>query len=566
MRAPYVALALAAAAAVTVALLLPPPAIELPDTSVIAEPVRGAIHVHTRRSDGSGTVAQVAAAAARAGLRFVILTDHGDAARPPDPPSYVYGVLCIDAVEISADDGHVLALGLPGRAPYRLGGEARDVVADIARLGGMSVAAHPDSPKASLRLRDWNVPFDGLEWLNADSEWRDERPATLARALLTYPFRTSVTLTTLLDRPAGLLRRWDDLTTERPVVSLVAADAHASVGIGRWSNPYGDRSLLALPGYEQLFRTFSVALPGVQLTGDADSDAKTVLSAIRSGHLYSAIDALASPARLLFTATSGGTTIYPGAQLTASDRILFRVETTAPREARTHLLKNGVVVASAEGGRLEFAAPPEAGAYRVEVYLPRGPGDPRVPWLLSNPIYAGPFTAREAPPPAALRHAAVQYADGAPGPEWAVENSPSAEGVLDVVPAIGGTQLSWRFALAGSTGESPYVALTMRTPGGLAAYDRLMFAARASRPMRLWVQLRARSDREGLPYWRRSVYLDDMPRDLVVAFDDMRPAGRTDRERPPLDLAEALLFVIDQVHTPLGTGGQVWIDDVRYGR
>ena len=36
-----------------------------------------------------GDRAAVAAAAARAGLKFVILTDHGDGTRPPDPPAYI---------------------------------------------------------------------------------------------------------------------------------------------------------------------------------------------------------------------------------------------------------------------------------------------------------------------------------------------------------------------------------------------------------------------------------------------------------------------------------------------
>lgn len=58
------------------------------------------IHVHTRRSDGAGTIDDVAAAAARAGLQFVILSDHGDGTGMREPPSYRSGVLCIDAVEI----------------------------------------------------------------------------------------------------------------------------------------------------------------------------------------------------------------------------------------------------------------------------------------------------------------------------------------------------------------------------------------------------------------------------------------------------------------------------------
>jgi hypothetical protein len=85
-------LLIAAALTVVVYLCAPPRPLALPPVPEIAEPIRGVIHVHTRRSDGSGTREQVARAAARAGLRFVVLTDHGDASRAPQPPAYIDGI------------------------------------------------------------------------------------------------------------------------------------------------------------------------------------------------------------------------------------------------------------------------------------------------------------------------------------------------------------------------------------------------------------------------------------------------------------------------------------------
>ena len=57
-------------------------------------------------------------------------------------------------------------------SPYPLGGEARDVVEDVRRLGGFGIVAHPDSPKPELRWREWTAPFDGIELLNPDTSWR----------------------------------------------------------------------------------------------------------------------------------------------------------------------------------------------------------------------------------------------------------------------------------------------------------------------------------------------------------------------------------------------------------
>jgi PHP domain-containing protein len=161
--------ALAAAIAVSIVLTLPPARVPLAagDDGTIP----GILHVHTNRSDGLGTPEQVAAAAARAGLKFVVFTDHGDATRTPDPPAYRSGVLCLDGVEISTSDGHYAVFDMPA-APYPLAGESRDVVDDVRRLGGFGIVAHPDSPKSELAWTDWATPFDAIELLNPDTSWR----------------------------------------------------------------------------------------------------------------------------------------------------------------------------------------------------------------------------------------------------------------------------------------------------------------------------------------------------------------------------------------------------------
>src|SRR5437773_1249271 len=133
--------------------------------------IAGLLHIHTNRSDGQSSPDEIAAAAARVGLKFLVFTDHDDATREPDPPTYRSGVLCLDGVEISTTGGHYVALDM-GASPYPLAGEPRDVVEDVRRLGGFGIAAHPDSPKKELRWDDWNAAIDGLELINPDTSWR----------------------------------------------------------------------------------------------------------------------------------------------------------------------------------------------------------------------------------------------------------------------------------------------------------------------------------------------------------------------------------------------------------
>ena len=545
---------------------LPPRATALLTVSSAPElPVRGAIHVHSRRSDGTGDVEAIAAAAARARLDFVVLTDHGDGTREPESPRYLEGVLIIDAVEISTEQGHVVALGLP-ETPYPLGGEARDVIEDIVRLGGFAMAAHPGSEKPELQWTDWDVPLGGLEWLNADSEWRDEPVWSLARALLTYPIRSTETLVSLLDRPTATMDRWDTLTEHRRVVAVAGADAHARIGFRSIGEPYANGSSLHLPSYERMFHVFSNTLPGTTFSGDAAADAQALLTAIRSGHVYSTVDGLGGPAAMSFTATNGTATAVAGDVLPIDGPVTLRVDVQAPDNARIDLMKDGDVLQWAAGGALEQVVSADAAVYRVEIVLPGNPGEPPVPWMVSNPIYVGrdPTDATPSDTQPRASRFAVQYGDG-PATGWTIETSPASLGALAAVPAVDGTQLSLRYALGGTMASSPFTALVMPAGPELPAHDRLMFTAWADHPMRLSVQLREPEGEAG-ERWHRSVFLDSTPRDVTVYFDDMMPRGPTSHLRPALANVESILFVIDTVNTPLGGNGTLWMDDVKYAR
>jgi hypothetical protein len=563
-RTALVCLLLVGATAGLIVRLLPAEKIELNGATAVPS-VRGAFHVHTNRSDGTGTPDEIAAAAARAGLDFVVLSDHDTGAAAPTAPYYSSGVLLIEAVEISTEgSGHVVALGMP-RAPYPLAGEARDVVEDIRRLGGMAIAAHPGSPKPELRWVEWTAPIDGIEWLNADSEWRDEGRGALVRTLFTYPFRPAGVLAALLDRPEDVLRRWDVLTGRRPVVALAAADAHARVAL-RSGEPDDASPALPVPSYESMFRAFSIIVAPAMYTGNAAADAATTIAAIRRGHVYSSIDALAGRADVSFTAAAAGSlTFNSGDTIEAgTGNVELRVDSNAPDGAQIVVFKNGAPLVTRRGPGLREIVPGEPATYRVEITLPDAPGNPPVPWVLTNPIYVAAGKQPPAPERPAATEFAPQYENGF-APDWTVETSPRSRAALDVAPAEGGTQLSMRWGLGGTPSESPYAALAMPAGPAFSGYDRLLFTARADRPMRLSVQLRVPSEGDG-ERWHRSVYLDTSPRRIAIFFDEMTPRGPTTQRRPVLANVRDVLFVVDTVNTRPGTSGQVWIDDVRYGR
>jgi hypothetical protein len=561
-RAPVIRRILAGlvlAAAIAVAVLLPPRSMSV-TPSPGPRPLFGAVHVHTTNSDGSGTPDEVAAAASRAGLSFLILTDHGDAMRAPDNPRYRSGVLVIDAVEVSTSGGHIVALGLP-RAPYPLRGEPADVLEDLTRLGAMTIVAHPTSMKQDLRWHDPGRPFDGIEWLNGDSEWRDERPLSLARILLTYWFRAPESLALILDRPAAALALWDRASQRHEVVGLGGSDAHAKIG---GDMDHGGPAAVHLPSYEQVFRTFSIGLPGVRLSRDAAADTRVVLEAIRAGHLFTAIDAFAAPARLSLTATGDGVHAAAGDRVLAGPALALRAEVDAPALAPTlTLYRNGAVATTTVGSALEYRTDGTAGVYRVEATLPvRRGGGPLAPWLVSNPIYVGPRQPDMPAVPLSPTASRRLYTDG-PSP-LVVEQSPRSVGAVGVVAAVGGRQLYLRYALGGARTDAPFVAFA--TPAlEIAGFTAVSFSAHASHPMRVSIQLRAAAE-QGSGRWRRSVYLDETQRQVTLPFAEFLPVRSGLAATPPLADITGLLVVVDSTNTALGSNGEIWLDDLAFVR
>jgi len=554
-RAPFVLKFLLTAAVVAAVFVfaaapprpLPAPPSAPPDGLTIA----GAYHIHTTRSDGALDRDGVALAASRAGLRFAIFTDHGDGTRAPAPPEYVHGVLCIDGVEVSTDDGHFVALGL-GAAPYPLGGDGEAVAEDVARLGGFGIAAHPFSARSELEWRDWRVPMDAVEWISADSEWRDESRARLGWALVGYLTRPPGALASLMDRPVATLARWDELAEARRIVALPAHDAHGGLGRDDGGRP-GRR--LHLPSYEAAFRTFSMrAILSAPLSGDAARDAAMVLAAIRQGSVFTVIDAIATPGSLDFRADSGGTMVPMGGTLPGNDTpAIFRVHAGVPSSATTVLLRNGGVVAQRDGGELELTAS-EAGSYRVEIRTAGAPGSPPVPWISSNPI----FRFRTAPSGDAVAvpndTATIPVMDC----PWRTENSSGSTGVV----SAGKPAIDFAYRLREPPPASQFVALVCDLRGA-SAFSAIAFTARASRPSRISVQLRFARD-VGFR-WRRSFYADGTGRDVRVPVDRMRPADGPGT-MPVASRATSLLFVIDLTNAVPGAEGSFTLENIRLVR
>jgi hypothetical protein len=525
--------------------------------------------VHSRASDGRGTVEEIATAAARAGLQFIVLTDHGDATRRPEPPAYLSGVLMLDGVEISTRGGHYIAIGLP-KAPYPLGGEAADVVEDVRRMGGFGIAAHPDSPKPELRWSDWNAPIDGFEIVNPDTSWRVHAfegglgaKWLLFRSLLTYPARSSETIARLLTDTSRLREQWMRIAEQRTLVALAGVDAHAKLALA--DREPGDNSYsVPFPDYESSFRSLSVHVSlARRLSGDAAADAAMLLDGLRAGRVYVAVDGWASPASFEFSATSGNAVLQPGSTLRSTQPLTLRVRSNAPDGFRTVVWKGSERLSERTERQFELPLAAGPGVYFVEIRSDRPDGPP---WVTSNPIYVRSNTARVTASSDPLPSGGAVLFDGRSTRGWSPERDETSLSDVDVAQLVAGNRIRLRYGLSGGAAFGQYSAAAVETATGVDGFVGIVFGVRGEGPMRISVQVRAEVQGSVPERWERSVFVDAGEQTRFVRFADMLPVGRTQSARPPGRDVRAIMFVVDTTNTRPGASGQLWLGNIRLVR
>lgn len=332
----------------------------------------GALHMHTTYSDGSGTVADLAAAAARAGLRWIIITDHDDIRARAEQGWYA-DVAVMAGYEITPDRNHYLVAGVDELVSKEM--SPAEYVHTVADIGGLGIVAHPDEEVTHeltepYRWEDWSIRgFDGIELWNYMSEWIEKY--TRRRRYLNFFFPQLI----VRGPTDNTLKWWDQLAVEGECTTGVfGVDAHATRvdSFGRTWEVYP---------YERLFNTLTdYVVLDEPLDADFDTAAQQILDAVRRGRVLMANRTWGDAGEMAFLARLDDETT-----LTAGDRAHFNghaiIDFLAPKPAHIRLYRDGTSIASANGVRsLTFDAH-EPGHYRIEV---RRWGQL---WLMTNHIH-----------------------------------------------------------------------------------------------------------------------------------------------------------------------------------
>jgi hypothetical protein len=332
-------------------------------------------HIHSTHSDGTGTVPEIARAAARALADVVLLTDHDTvAARTLGEEGWYDDVLLLAGEEISPiGRDHYLAFGVDRHVRHS-GLDAAGICRAVRDAGGFGFAAHPFS-EGSERFKRPGMPFgdldcdalDGIElwsFANDTGEAIGGIPALIR--FLAMPGR-------VLDHPPERnMRRWDELCRERRVIAIGGLDAH------QFGKRVGPVVPLRIMAYHRTFRFIRThVLCAEPPARELERDRELVFDALREGRCYIAVDSVAPATGFRFEADD----LPMGGEAPAGRRTL---SVRTPLAAGLRLLRDGAEIASAEGTSLD-ADVEEPGVYRVEARR-RAKGRERT-WILSNPIY-----------------------------------------------------------------------------------------------------------------------------------------------------------------------------------
>jgi hypothetical protein len=355
-----------------------------PPESDLAE-FSAVLHVHSDYShDARGTVEEIAAAAARTGVRIVFLTDHNTLAPLADGRERWYGsTLVLVGAEVTTGSGYLLLLNPPADAPVKARGFALDeLIRHWRSTGGLIYLAHPEHRR--LGWRDEFPDVDGLEIVDVFDQVIGAPMTRQVMGLLAYPANPVMAILSVLHWPTSVLARWDAMAARQPTVGLLALDAHGGIELT-------DEASVPFPSHEVAFRLGRLHFVTEEALGHDEADRTRVYRSMRKGRFYNAFDGLAPASGFRFELRQGSERALMGDAVPLRPGLTAAIRVPPVGETLVRLRADGRLVHEGPGQeRLEVPIR-EPGAYRIEVDL-------RVnlfpiattrflPWIFSNPVY-----------------------------------------------------------------------------------------------------------------------------------------------------------------------------------
>lgn len=381
--------------------VLPPKPVSQREMTNIASKnyVQGAIHVHSKFSDGGGTPDEIARAAEQAGLDFVVLTDHNNYEGRKKGFEKTYGQTDLFVeMEASTPVGHAVSF-FSGSELKSADNQAivqatyKQFLKTASYPGLFLSIAHPSNIKNPwARLDEF---AEGLEVVNFDSSWQrqvSDSPLDFVLTLSLYLFNQYLSAVRFFETYSKDFIAWDEMTSRGPGhFAYLAHDTHSKVKLN-------NERALSWPGYLQTFKLASniLFLKGPKAT-DFESRKKQFYSSLREGRSAIFYQAVFPFPGNSWQIKCGTQEFYSGDVITEGKDCEAVVSTPATPFAKViHLVKNGETTHEVLVDR-KMTTPIKIplsgkGTYRVEVLAKYHSAlrlmlNRLVPYIFYSPIY-----------------------------------------------------------------------------------------------------------------------------------------------------------------------------------
>ena len=516
---------------------------------------KGVYHVHSLFSDGKGTVDDITRVAGSQGLDFVILTDHGRPNRKSaKATAYLNNVLIIGAGEFSLQSGHLAAAGfkIPG---YIFPPEPQEAINEVIQDKGVCFIAHPYDDR--IPWTDWNVKgVTGIEILTCYRSARGIPFFKLFIFPLQYLLSSNYAVLNTLEYPQREIRKWDSLNLvdkNGHYLGIYALDAHGRLAVGK-------KFQLNFPSYGALFEILNIYVKvGRELPANAQQASSLIISALRQGNFFSAIEGIA-PANgfeAYFLDNTGERVEMGGRSAVEQGKLVMLL----PFEFETNIVvkRDGQVYRKITGNRekkceIEVKGP---GFYGIEVFVSNNKFK-YLPWIMTNPFFIGTdkrfFGVQE------------QFFQKKPLVKekgfFAVEKNQGSKGSIvygksDKDELV--TMFTFRLDKDESEEKDFWSVLAARKRFDFSGYKGICFEAQAERKRRFWIEFRTgdvggNGSKE--TWYRHSFLVKKGWQEFYIPFEKFY-VFFGERKKPRLADIRSFFFSINNANAYPGTKGRI---------
>lgn len=338
----------------------------------------GALHMHSKFSDGSGEADKIAEIAGEVGLDFIILTDHNTLRALHEGYEKWYGnTLMLVGCELNdkVNKNHYLAMNI--KETFSTRQSAKEYVSKVKEAGGIGFIAHPHEERSSMKEHppypwtDWSIEdFTGIEIWNHMSEWMEGLTEQNKYNHFIHPLKS------ISAPPLITLKKWDELNLKRKVVGIGGIDAHAHK-----INLLGFVEVEIFP-YKVLFksiRTHIITQKRLRSKKASVDEAKTAIyNSLKHGRCFVANSYHGNAKGFKFIGENNGKIFQMGDTINKKGKVKLNV-TLPNKTAEIRLIYNGKLISTVEDSEAVFIVN-KVGIYRVEVYINTKA------WIFSNHI------------------------------------------------------------------------------------------------------------------------------------------------------------------------------------